>query len=62
MGCRTPHCLPWVGTRGGDGQEAAADGDVKAIISSSGPGASHIVASKLKEERDVPWVADFRDL
>jgi hypothetical protein len=39
-----------------------AQGDIRAIISSSGPGASHIVASRLKEVYDVPWVADFRDL
>jgi hypothetical protein len=54
--------LSWVGPAVEAGKKLMADEDIKAIISSSGPGASHIVASKLKAERDVPWVADFRDL
>jgi len=32
------------------------------IFSSSPPATSHIIASKLKEEFNIPWVADFRDL
>jgi glycosyltransferase involved in cell wall biosynthesis len=32
------------------------------IISSYSPGTCHIVAQKLKEKYNIPWVADFRDL
>jgi len=35
---------------------------VKAIISSSSPVTSHIIASKLCKKWDIPWLADFRDL
>ncbi len=34
----------------------------EAIISSSGPYTSHIIAHRLKEKYDVPWIADLRDL
>ncbi len=54
--------LSWVGPAVEAGKKLMADGDIKAIISSSGPGASHIVAAQLKAVRDIPWVADFRDL
>jgi len=33
-----------------------------AIISSSSPVTSHIIASKLKKKFHIPWIADFRDL
>jgi len=33
-----------------------------AIISSSSPVISHIIASKLKKKFHIPWIADFRDL
>lgn len=35
---------------------------VKAIISTSSPVTSHIVAKELKDKHGIPWVADFRDL
>lgn len=35
---------------------------VDAIVSSSSPVTSHIIAKNLKGQRDVPWVADLRDL
>lgn len=35
---------------------------VDAIISSSSPVTSHLIAKNLKGQRDVPWVADLRDL
>jgi len=35
---------------------------VKAIISTSSPVTSHVVAKELKDEHNIPWVADFRDL
>jgi len=35
---------------------------VDAIISTSPPVTSHIIAKELKEEFKIPWVADFRDL
>lgn len=33
-----------------------------ALISSSSPVTSHIIATKLKEKYNIPWLADFRDL
>jgi hypothetical protein len=36
--------------------------DIKAMISSSPPVTSHIIAKRLKDEFQIPWVADFRDL
>jgi len=35
---------------------------VNAMISTSSPVTSHIIAKELKEKHDIPWVADFRDL
>jgi len=35
---------------------------IKALISSSPPVTSHIIAKKLKDEFKIPWVADFHDL
>jgi hypothetical protein len=36
--------------------------NIKAMISSSPPETSHIIAKRLKDEFKIPWVADFRDL
>jgi hypothetical protein len=36
--------------------------DIKAMLSSSPPVTSHIIAKRLKDEFKIPWVADFRDL
>lgn len=36
--------------------------DIKAMISSSPPVTSHIIAKRLKDKFKIPWVADFRDL
>jgi len=35
---------------------------VEAILSTSSPPTSHIVARELKARHQIPWVADFRDL
>lgn len=35
---------------------------IEAMISSSLPVTSHIVAHELRKKYDIPWVADFRDL
>ncbi|MCL5318524.1 MAG: glycosyltransferase [Thaumarchaeota archaeon] len=35
---------------------------VDAIISSSSPVTSHLIAKNLKAQQDLPWVADLRDL
>ena len=35
---------------------------IDAIISTSSPVTSHIVAKQLKDKHGIPWVADFRDL
>jgi glycosyltransferase involved in cell wall biosynthesis len=36
--------------------------NVDALISSSGPATSHLIAKHLKTKFDIPWIADFRDL
>ena len=36
--------------------------DIDAMISSSSPVTSHIIANELKNKHKVPWIADLRDL
>ncbi|MFC2070998.1 glycosyltransferase [Chloroflexota bacterium] len=36
--------------------------NIDAIISSSAPVTSHLIASELKKRYEIPWIADFRDL
>jgi len=43
------------------GKDILRQQDIKAMISSSPPETSHIIAKRLKDEFKVPWVADFRD-
>lgn len=52
----------WIGPALEEGRERLCGGGFSAILSSSGPSTCHIVASKLKEEFGIPWIADFRDL
>ena len=35
---------------------------VNAMVSTSSPVTSHIVAKELRDKHEIPWVADFRDL
>lgn len=44
------------------GSRLLGSGDMAAIISSSSPVASHIIARGLKLRHGIPWVADLRDL
>ena len=44
------------------GSELLERENVKAIISSSSPVTSHIIAKELKQKYKVPWIADLRDL
>lgn len=44
------------------GDELLRNEDIDAIISSSSPVTSHIIAKELKKKHNIPWVADFRDL
>jgi hypothetical protein len=44
------------------GSELLQRENIDAIISSSAPVTSHIIAQKLKMKYNIPWVADFRDL
>jgi glycosyltransferase involved in cell wall biosynthesis len=43
-------------------KEAIEVNDIKAIISSSWPITSHIIAKDLKKQYNIGWVADLRDL
>jgi glycosyltransferase involved in cell wall biosynthesis len=44
------------------GRDILQQQNMKAMISSSPPVTSHIIAKKLKDEFKIPWVADFHDL
>jgi len=44
------------------GKDILQQQNIKAIISTSPPATSHIVAKELKREFKIPWIADFRDL
>jgi hypothetical protein len=44
------------------GEKLLGEGKCDAILSSSNPPTCHLVAKKLIEKFDIPWVADFRDL
>lgn len=52
----------WIGPAVKAGRKLISQFDFDAILSSFGPPSSHIVASKLKKNSGIPWVADFRDL
>lgn len=43
-------------------QELLQAGDIDAIISSSAPLTSHLIAKELRIKHEIPWVADLRDL
>ena len=42
--------------------EIVENENIDAILSTSSPVTSHIIAHDLKEKYDIPWVADLRDL
>ncbi len=44
------------------GMKIMKEGNFKAIISSSGPVTTHLIAKELKIKYNVPWIADLRDL
>jgi glycosyltransferase involved in cell wall biosynthesis len=44
------------------GSEILENEDIDAIISSSSPVTSHLIAKELKIKHKLPWVADLRDL
>jgi len=44
------------------GDELLQQENIDAIISSSSPVTSHLIAKELKAKYKIPWVADFRDL
>jgi hypothetical protein len=44
------------------GLKILQDGNVIALISSSGPATTHLIAKELKEKTGIPWIADLRDL
>jgi hypothetical protein len=44
------------------GEDILRQQNIKAIISTSPPVTTHIIAKRLKDEFKIPWVADFRDL
>ena len=44
------------------GDELLQQENIDAIISSSSPVSSHLIAQKLKAKYKIPWVADLRDL
>ncbi len=54
--------LGWVRPAVAEGKLILAEGHFDAIVSSSGPPSSHIVAARLQRHSGLPWVADYRDL
>ncbi|MFC1927483.1 glycosyltransferase [Chloroflexota bacterium] len=44
------------------GENILRQQSIKAMISTSPPATSHIIAKGLKDKFKIPWVADFRDL
>lgn len=44
------------------GLKTVRDTDVSAVISSSAPFTTHLIAKALKLEAGIPWIADLRDL
>lgn len=45
-----------------EGTELLEKEDFNAILSSSPPHTSHLIARELKKRFQIPWIADFRDL
>jgi len=54
--------LGWVPFAVGEGRRLLASDRFDAILSSSGPPSSHLVAARLQRYSGLPWVADYRDL
>jgi glycosyltransferase involved in cell wall biosynthesis len=54
--------LGWVPFAVAEGRRLIDSGDFDAILSSSGPPSSHIVAARLQRRSGLPWIADYRDL
>ncbi len=52
----------WYNFALGSASELLSNEKVDAIISTSGPVISHLIARKLKKRFKVPWIADLRDL
>ena len=52
----------WRKTAVRSSQTIFSEHDIKALISISPPVTTHIVAKELKEQFQIPWIADFRDL
>ncbi len=54
--------LGWVPFALAEGRRLLASDRFDAILSSSGPPSSHLVAARLQRHARLPWVADYRDL
>lgn len=52
----------WYSSAVKQGKKIFKNNKIDAIISSSSPPTSHLIANKLREIYQVPWLADFRDL
>jgi len=51
----------WIRGAFAKGLQRMKRGDIGAVISTSPPESTHIVAARLRRSTDVPWIADFRD-
>jgi len=54
--------IGWYDSAIESGNELLSKNKFDVIISSSSPATTHIIASVLKKEHNLPWIADFRDL
>lgn len=52
----------WIRTAVKEGKRLIKEEKIDAIISSSPPASTHLIASQLTQEQQIPWIADFRDL
>ncbi|UCC72989.1 MAG: glycosyltransferase [Gemmatimonadota bacterium] len=53
--------LGWVPFAVAQGRRLLDSADFHAILSSSGPPSSHVVAARLQRHSGLPWIADYRD-
>jgi len=52
----------WISIAVQEGKKLIKEEKIDAIISSSPPVSTHLIASQLSQEQQIPWIADLRDL
>jgi glycosyltransferase involved in cell wall biosynthesis len=52
----------WTKTAVKEGKKLIKEEKIDAIVSSSSPASTHLIASQLSQKQQIPWIADLRDL